>query len=137
MESDLSRLANRDLRILNQITDFVAIFVIWIIVSFATIFFFGNVTIGFLGFLSIVYIFFPFIFWLYYFLFEYCFCKTIGKFITKTKVVTVNGDRPTLRHVLARTLLRSFPFEYLSYLDSLNGIHDQWSGTMVIRFPPN
>ncbi len=72
-------------------------------------------------------------FWCYYILSEFLWQRTIGKLLTKTKVVTISGDKPTFLQILGRTLSRSIPFEYLSYFVSMSGIHDRLSGTRVIR----
>ena len=69
----------------------------------------------------------------YYPFFETAYGKTPGKWITKTRVVTETDERPTLKHILVRTLVRFVPFEALSFLVSARGWHDVWSGTRVVR----
>ena len=69
----------------------------------------------------------------YYFLFEYFFGKTPGKFLTKTRVVDVNGEWPGGKKLLIRTLCRFIPFDSLSFLFGSIGWHDSISGTMVVR----
>lgn len=71
---------------------------------------------------------------IYYILAEYLFKgKTVGKIITKTRVVTLNGERPTFNQIFGRSFARVIPFEPLSYLgDSPNGWHDRLSETIVI-----
>src|SRR5690606_23868025 len=56
------------------------------------------------------------IFWGYYLVTEYLSQRTIGKFLTKTIVVSIDGERPKLKQIIFRTLSRSIPFEYFSYL---------------------
>lgn len=70
----------------------------------------------------------------YYFLAEYLFeGKTLGKLATNTRVVTLNGEKPTVNQLIGRSFARIIPFEPFSYLgDKLNGWHDQMSKTMVI-----
>ena len=68
----------------------------------------------------------------YHALFEYFFSKTPGKFLTKTHVVTTNGQRPTFSNILGRSLCRLIPFDNLSFLFSENGWHDKISNTMVV-----
>ncbi|MDX9964264.1 RDD family protein [Desulfobacter postgatei] len=71
---------------------------------------------------------------LYYFLFEWIFGLTPGKFITRTKVITTNGNKPNFSQILGRTLTRLVPLEMLSFMgkDPL-GWHDKWSNTLVVR----
>jgi len=69
----------------------------------------------------------------YYPFFETAYGRTPGKWVTKTRVVTVDDERPTLRHILIRTLVRFIPFEPFSFLFSARGWHDRWSETRVVR----
>jgi uncharacterized RDD family membrane protein YckC len=69
----------------------------------------------------------------YYTFMEIKYQKTIGKFITKTKVVTKNGDKPKVGDILLRTICRLIPFDRFSYLFIQNGFHDRFSGTIVIK----
>jgi len=73
------------------------------------------------------------IYYLYYFLSEWTIGQTIGKFITKTKVVDLNDQSPTFWGVLLRTLLRMIPFDCISYLISSQGIHDKLSKTKLVK----
>jgi uncharacterized RDD family membrane protein YckC len=70
----------------------------------------------------------------YYFLFEWIFGRTPGKFITRTKVVAVSGNKPNFGQILGRTLARIVPFEVLSFLGK-NSLwwHDRWSNTLVTQ----
>lgn len=71
---------------------------------------------------------------LYYLIFENTNGKTFGKMITKTKVVSRWGDRPTASQLLKRSVFRLIPFEALSFLGSKTvGWHDSLSNTRVIR----
>lgn len=69
-----------------------------------------------------------------YVLFESVWQKTPGKFVTKTKVVTYEGEKPELSRIMGRTLARWMPFEALSFLTRSNpvGWHDKLSKTMVV-----
>ena len=70
------------------------------------------------------------LYYLYYFIFEFTFRQTVGKMITKSKVVNVeNGEKPNFSRILLRTLSRLIPIDFLSYLFSPNGIHDRLSKT--------
>ncbi|GEP46446.1 RDD family protein [Brevifollis gellanilyticus] len=68
---------------------------------------------------------------IYYFFQEAIFGRTLGKWITRTKVVTLDGKHPHVMQLLGRTLARLVPCEPFSFLGS-NGWHDRWSGTVVI-----
>jgi len=74
------------------------------------------------------------LFLLYYFVFEIVWQRTLGKFITGTKVITADGKKPTLNAIAIRTLIRFVPFEAFSFLgERVYGWHDRWSGTYVIK----
>jgi hypothetical protein len=66
----------------------------------------------------------------YYLILEGAFRTTIGKIITNTKVVGVDGTR--VEEVFTRTICRIIPFESLSFLFIKNGWHDSISKTTVI-----
>ena len=68
---------------------------------------------------------------LYYFLFEYYTQKTPGKYLTKTIVIDEYGNKPELRQILFRSLIRLVPFETFSCFDD-RGWHDEWSKTYVV-----
>ncbi|MBS1565581.1 MAG: RDD family protein [Bacteroidetes bacterium] len=68
----------------------------------------------------------------YFFIFEYFFGKTPGKFLTKTRVVDMNGEWPGGKKLLIRTLCRLIPFDNFSFLFSA-GWHDMLSGTVVVK----
>jgi len=69
----------------------------------------------------------------YYLLLETYFGKSLGKFVTKTRVVNAEtGELPSGRQVLIRTLMRNIPLEYLWYIFSVRGPHDFLSNTFVI-----
>jgi uncharacterized RDD family membrane protein YckC len=59
--------------------------------------------------------------------------KTPGKFITNTRVVTLDGYLPNSNSILLRSFSRLVPFEAFSFLAKKpNGWHDRWSDTIVI-----
>lgn len=70
---------------------------------------------------------------LYYNIFEIFFARTVGKFITKTMVVTEDGEKPDSQTILTRTLCRCIPFDALSFLGSGRGWHDSISKTYVVN----
>ena len=71
---------------------------------------------------------------IYYSILEATTGKTIAKFITKTKVVNEEGEKPDFGTILLRSLCRFIPFEPFSFLGSDNsGWHDKLSKTRVIE----
>jgi uncharacterized RDD family membrane protein YckC len=83
-------------------------------------------TLGFVASLLVIF--------LYYVVLEGTTGRTIGKLVTGTRVVTVNGGKPTFGQILGRTLARFIPFEPFSFLGSTNtGWHDRMSKTRVVR----
>lgn len=73
-------------------------------------------------------------YYLYYFLFEMLGGQTIGKMITKTKVIDSNSDNhPSPFKIFVRTLSRLIPFDVLSYLFKSKGLHDFLSKTTTIK----
>ncbi|WP_430909451.1 RDD family protein [Maribacter sp. 2-571] len=71
---------------------------------------------------------------LYYSFFEGFTGRSLGKFFTKTKVVTEDGDRPDFKTVFIRSLCRHIPFNAFSFLGGEGiGWHDKFSGTRVVE----
>lgn len=70
---------------------------------------------------------------MYYFLWEnFSGGRTLGKYITNTKAVSIDGTTPTTTQTLYRSLCRIVPFNALSFLGQ-NGWHDSWTETRVIN----
>ncbi len=60
--------------------------------------------------------------------------KSIGKLITRTRVVEQNGLPVTTQAAFIRGLVRIIPFEQLSAISfSCRPWHDRWSGTIVVE----
>ena len=72
----------------------------------------------------------------YYYIMEVNCQKTVAKFITKTKVVTNNGNKPNKSDILARTFYRLIPLDRISFLFTRNGFHDRLSNTQIIKDIP-
>ena len=69
-------------------------------------------------------------YYLYYLTFEFILGQTIGKMITKTKIIDIkSGQKPGFTRILIRSLSRLIPIDFLSYLFSSHGIHDILSKT--------
>lgn len=65
---------------------------------------------------------------------EYLWGKTPAKLLTRTKVITIHGERPTFMNIVGRTLCRLIPFEPFSFLGSRPvGWHDSISKTRVVK----
>ncbi len=71
----------------------------------------------------------------YYTIFEFAFGKTLGKYFTKTKVVSIDGQKLTFLQCLFRSILRVFiPFEFLTGLFFKGKFwHDSIAKTMVVE----
>jgi len=69
----------------------------------------------------------------YYAIMEIKFQKTVGKFITKTKVVKIDGTKPENSDIIGRTFCRLIPFDRISFLFVKNGFHDYLSKTKVVK----
>ena len=60
--------------------------------------------------------------------------KTIGKFLTKTKAVNLDGSDISFEKAFTRNLIRIIPFDALSALGTPSTPwHDKWSDTMVVE----
>jgi len=59
--------------------------------------------------------------------------QSIGKVVTRTKVVTETGEKPDFTTILVRSMCRFIPFEAFSFLSSNPiGWHDSMSKTRVV-----
>jgi uncharacterized RDD family membrane protein YckC len=69
----------------------------------------------------------------YYILCEGLTGKTVGKLVTKTKVVREDGGKPALANIVGRSCARLIPFEWFSFLSERgHGWHDRFSRTRVV-----
>ncbi len=71
---------------------------------------------------------------LYYFILEFISGgKTVGKYLTKTRVVYKDGSTPKAASIIQRAFCRFIPFDAFSFLSSNPiGWHDKLSDTIVI-----
>lgn len=70
---------------------------------------------------------------IYYTFFEGFTGRSIGKFFTKTKVVTEDGKKPDFGTIVVRSMCRYIPFNHFSFLSSKEpGWHDKFSNTRVV-----
>ena len=81
------------------------------------------------------YLFSSILYFIYIFSIEYLTKgKSIGKFITKTQVVSIDGTMPTQKDFLIRNISRLVPFDGFSFLIGNDGWHDSWSDTRVVNW---
>lgn len=73
------------------------------------------------------------LYFLYNFIFELLFARTLGKFLTGTKVIDYEDKKPNFKILLIRNLCRLIPFDAVSFLILENGWHDSISKTSVIN----
>ncbi len=85
------------------------------------------------GFIAFTYLISFITFFAYYTLFEGTNGKSLGKFITKTRVVRDDGEPMTYGKAFMRTLCRIVPFEVFSAFFGLKMWHDSWTNTMVVK----
>ena len=127
----LKKIANSTLRSTNFIIDIVAIFIIYRSTAYIIQKLLNITSIREILFLNRTTVFVVFI--LYFILAENMFQKTLGKIITKTKVVNLDGEKPNFVDITIRTFSRLIPFDGISYLYSISGFHDKLSKTIVIK----
>lgn len=71
---------------------------------------------------------------LYYYITEVYFSRTISKLLTHTIVVNVDGAKPSKRSFFLRTCCRFIPFEAFSFFALVpRGWHDTFSNTYVVK----
>ena len=58
--------------------------------------------------------------------------KSPAKYLTKTRVVSLDGTSLTFKQILGRSFSRLIPFEPFSFLGDGKGWHDSISQTMVV-----
>ena len=127
----LKNIANSTLRSINFIIDIVAIFLIYISIVYIIQKLFNIISTREILFVNRTTVLVVFI--LYFILAENMFQKTLGKVITKTKVVNLDGEKPNFVDITIRTFSRLIPFDGISYLYSISGFHDKLSKTIVIK----
>ena len=126
-----SNVVGSGIRFANFLIDFIIWLILAFIVSFVIGLFVQPTDQGIIRLFGYILIFGTFI--AYYAIMEIKFQKTVGKFITKTKVVKIDGTKPENSDIIMRTFCRLIPFDRLSFLFVKNGIHDFLSKTKVIK----
>jgi len=75
------------------------------------------------------------LYYLYYFIMEWTTGLTVGKMITKSKILTSDTqEKPTVSRIFIRALCRLIPFDFFPYLFIPIGIHDRLSKTELKQF---
>ena len=126
-----SNIVGSGIRFLNFLIDSIVWFTLAFIISSLIGFIIQPTDEGMITLIGYLIIFATFI--AYYTIMEIRFQKTIGKFVTKTRVVKINGEKPTDKDITTRTFCRLIPFDRISFLFVKNGIHDFLSKTKVIK----
>ncbi|MWB96069.1 hypothetical protein GON26_17015 [Flavobacterium sp. GA093] len=127
----LKNSANSTLRSINFIIDIVAIFLLYVSIVYIIQKLFNIISTREILFVNRTTVIVVFL--LYFILAENIFQKTLGKVITKTKVVNLEGEKPNFIDITIRTFCRLIPFDGISYLYSISGFHDKLSKTIVIK----
>ncbi len=131
-----NRLAESSVHSIIRLINFIIDTVVWIILFFSIAYIFDLYFIRFSSYLvNYIYsISLGLILYLaYYTILEFYFRRTLGKFLTRTKVVNRTGDEITFITIFKRTLARLIPIDIFYYLISRNGLHDKLSNTQVIK----
>ncbi|WCM41399.1 RDD family protein [Flavobacterium sp. CBA20B-1] len=126
--------ASKGLRFANYLIDFIAViivsFIVGALIGILSVLF--NFDISFLDNELISRLFGIIIFLFYYACIETLTKgRSIGKYITGTKVVTVEGEQPANSVFLKRSFCRLIPFEAFSFLGE-NGWHDSIPKSAVV-----
>ena len=113
---------DKGIRATNYIIDFVVVFFFWItsLIILGVYYYYYHVL-------------FYAIMFSYYLLFEVATGQTLGKMVTKTRVVYKNGNKPSFFRIVIRTFWRLIPFDIFSYVFGYEfGMHDLLSSTKLI-----
>ena len=118
-------------RLANYLIDIIVFYLLVFIVSIALGAIMGVNQSG--SYLAIYYLISFGLFFGYYTYLEGSKGKTIGKMVTKTKVLTVSGEPITYSKAFMRTLCRIVPFEFISAFMGTSMWHDKWVDTIVVK----
>lgn len=70
----------------------------------------------------------------YYTLLEAYAGKTLGKLLTGTRVLSEDGEKPSLSQCIGRSFTRFIPIEAFSFFgEEPRGWHDRWTNTVVVK----
>lgn len=123
-------LASNGKRFANMIIDIIVVYALMFLIGFfwAAFLDFDDDFEDIIG-LSIYLIYF-----FYYWIMESLTGKTVGKYVTRTKIVKPDGSKPDAMNVLGRSLSRYIPFDHFSFLgEPGKGWHDSIPNVYVIN----
>jgi len=123
--------ARSTIRGLNFVIDLIAVLCIHILIVFIIKHTTNIVSTREIILVNRISLFSAFIF--YFIVSESIYQKTIGKLLTNTKVVNLDGEKPNFMNIIIRTFSRLIPFDGISYLYSISGFHDKISKTIVVK----
>lgn len=130
IEISTLQIAHGNKRFINGVVDYFGFYISSFLLGYVLAFFGivdGNTEEGVFTFVGLL------AWFLYYVILENTYGKTLGKMLTKTTVVGINGDKPELRQIILRTLVRLVPLEVFSFIGSNPvGWHDKWAKTVVV-----
>ena len=116
---------DKSTRLTNYLNDFILIYILWYVLI---------VIINGSNYFSLFYL----TTFVYYLVLEYVFQQTIGKMVTKTKVIYNQEGKPGIFRTILRSLFRLVPIDVISYLFGTEiGIHDSWSFTRIVYVNEN
>lgn len=69
----------------------------------------------------------------YYSFFESITGRTPAKYVTKTKVVNVNGEKPSFKSIVLKSACRFIPLNPFTFIFLDVGLHDKISKTRVVH----
>ncbi|WP_053991609.1 RDD family protein [Mangrovimonas sp. TPBH4] len=132
-ENDLSKSSVHSIiRLINYIVDTV----VWLILYFSIAYIFDRYFVRFNSYV-VNYIYSIslglILYLVYYGALEFYFHRTLGKFLTRTKVTDRDGGEITCLTIFKRTISRLIPIDIFYYLFSKKGLHDRLSNTLVIK----
>ena len=122
--------ADKGSRVGNFIIDIIIILIIYLVIVILSVFIFPNFTNNYVVELELLVI---LIFLLYYIFLEGFYGRTLGKMLTKTKVVDLYANKPSFWKIILRTIFRFFPLWPIVFLFGFSCFHDVISGTRVVK----
>lgn len=126
----LRNLAGGGKRFANMIIDLIGFYVFLFIFGIVAAFLQFNIDYEGYSFTLLVYLLYVF----YYWAFESLTDKSLGKFITRTRIVKEDGSSPNAMNVLGRSFSRLIPFDHFSFLGAPGkGWHDSVPKIYVIN----
>ncbi|RMG21954.1 MAG: RDD family protein [Bacteroidetes bacterium] len=127
--------APKDKRFVHLLVDTVSIYALMFIGFFFVGIYLGlsNANVGENTLNLIAYMLYFITHFAYYITMESTLGKTLGKIITRTRVLDEMGQKPTSMQIVGRSFARLIPFDALSFLFGYTGWHDSLSRTVVVE----